>query len=291
MRSLIVAAVVLAAPALAEAAPIPARETADLLPPKSFETGVLNPARLGLPHVELEMHPLLALVAPHLDARLWLVRPESKGAFRVSTVVGVAVPTPALRLAKPLGVAGDLVPSCKVAAVDPQAERWCDRPGWVVAPKLGFWASKGVLVDGEERGVVTLRAEGTKGFVLAGEAARPLDAWAPITVRFAPYLGGFRAELRVAYDHAVLDWLRLRGEIGTYWIDRPADDPLSPWFLSAYLGADVRTSEHTRLTLGAMGWNADKHERVVTTDAEGFAEVSYVRSYEIWPTVDFLWRY
>jgi len=279
------------ASSFAAAEPLPARETADVLPPKSFEIGVFSPARIGLPHVELEVHPLAALVAPHVDARFWLRRPASLGDVRFSWVLGLAVPTPALRLAKPLGLAGDLVPSCKVAAVEPNAARWCQESGWVVAPKLALWMSKGVVRGGEERGVFTMLAEATKGLVVAGEAARPLDAWAPVTTQLAPYLGGFRADLRARYDHAVLDGLRLRGELGATWIGRPADDPLSPLFLMAYVGADVRTSPHTRVTAGVVAWNADKHERVVVTNADGFAEVSYVRSYELWPAVDFVWRY
>ncbi|MBM4356726.1 MAG: hypothetical protein FJ096_01315 [Deltaproteobacteria bacterium] len=279
-----------AAPVSAE--PLPPRETADLLPPKSFQVGVFNPLRLGLPHVELELHPLVALVAPHVDARFWLLRPERPGAVRVSGVVGFGVPTPAFHLAKPFGVAGDLVPSCKVAAAEESRARWCDAPGVTLVPKLALWMSKGTFAsDGVERGTLTVRAEVTKGFTVSGDAARPLDAWAPATVRFAPALGGWRTEFRAAYDHAVLDVLRVRGELGAYWIGRPEDDPLSPLFLSAYVGVDVRTSEHTRVTAGAVAWNADKHERVVATGADGFAEVRYPRSNEVWPTVDFVWRY
>jgi hypothetical protein len=286
------AAALVASSAPVFADPLPPRETADLLPPKSFQVGVFNPLRIGLPNLELELHPLVALVAPHVDARFWLRRPERPGDVRLSGVAGLAVPTPAFLLSKPFGVAGDLVPSCKVAAAEPAKDRWCDAPGVTVVPKLGLWMSKGTFAgDGIERGTLTLRAEVARGFTVHGDAARPLDAWAPATVRFAPALGGWRTEFRAAYDHAVLDVLRVRGELGAYWIARPEDDPLSPLFVSGYLGVDVRTSEHTRVTAGAMWWNADKHERVVTTGADGFAEVRYPRSNEFWPTVDFIWRY
>ncbi len=276
----------------AAADPIAPRETADVLPKGHVAFGVFNPVRVGLPHVELEVHPLVALVAPHVDARFWLHEDKRPGALRVSGVVGLGVPTGGWRLSKPFGLSGDLVPSCLVAKHEPSLATWCDRPGWAVVPKVGLWMSKGTFVrDGAERGVLTLRGEFAKGFTVSGKEVRPLDAWAPVTVQFAPSLGQWRTEVRAAYDHAVLDGLRVRGELGAHWIGRPKDDPLSPLFLSAYAGIDVRTTEHSRVTLGAMAWNADKHRRVVETGADGYAVVSFPRSFEVWPTVDVLWRY
>ena len=274
------------------AAPIPARETADVLPPGAFEVGVLNPLRVGLPHVELETHPLVALLAPQLDAKVPLVRALSPGGVRVTGILGLGVPTPAWRHDKPFGLSGDLVPSCKVAARNGSLDTWCEAPGTILAAKVGASFSKGLAMrDGQEKGVLTLSADVSKGFVLSGEAAAPLDAWAPVSVAMAPYLGAWRAQLQWRYDHAVSDGLRLRGEVGAYWIGRPTGEPLSRLLMSAYAGVDVRTSEHTRLTVGTMVWNADKHHRVVQTGPDGFAEVRYVRSYEVWPTVDFVWRY
>ena len=271
---------------------LPPRETADVLASGQWETGVFNPLRLGFESIELELHPLVFLVAPHLDVRVPVLRAEEPGALRVAAVGGLAVPTGGFRNAMPFGVAGDLVPACKVAAADPARASSCDAPPWVVVPKLGASASIGLLVDeGVERGVLTARAEVAKGLPWSGEAARPLDAWAPVAVKLAPALGQVRAEARVAYDHAVLDGLRLRAELGAYFTSRPADDPLSPWYSSAYLGVDVRTTKHTRVTVGGIWWTADKHERVVEAGDDGYAVVSYVRSHELWPTLDFLWRY
>jgi hypothetical protein len=271
---------------------LPPRETADVLAPGQWETGVFNPLRLGFDSVELEVHPLVFFVAPHLDVRVPVVRADEPGGLRVTAVAGLAVPTAGFRNAMPFGVAGDLVPSCKVAADDPSRASTCDAPPWVVVPKVGASASMGLFVDeGVERGVLTVRAELAKGIPWSGEAARPLDAWAPVAVKLAPALGQLRAEARVAYDHALLDWLRARAELGAHFTSRPADDPLSPWYTSAYLGVDVRTTEHTRVTLGGVWWTADKHERVVETGEDGYATVSYVRSHELWPTIDFLWRY
>jgi hypothetical protein len=112
-----------------------------------------------------------------------------------------------------------------------------------------------------------------------------------VTVKLAPALGQWKTELSASWDMALIDALRVRVELSGYYLDRPADDPLSPWFTSLHLSTDLRTSEHTRLSLGVIWWTADKHEREVSQGADGFAEVSYVRSHEFWPTFDFLWRY
>lgn len=280
----------IAAPAFAD--PLLPRESADVGAPDSGSIGVFNPLRIGLRRAELELHPLTALVVPHADLRLPLLRAQVPGGWRVTGIVGLALPTPAWRLDKPFGLSGDLVPSCKVANYDANLAQWCDKPGWLLAPKLGVQVSKGLAVDGTiERAVATLSADVADGWAMTGTAARPLDAWAPVAVQFAPYVGRFRAQVKLAYDHAVLDSLRLRAELAGRFVARPADDTLSPWFWSGHLGVDIRTTSHTRLALGAMYWNYDKHERKVGTNADGFASVSYVRSHEVWPAVDFLWSW
>jgi hypothetical protein len=251
---------------------------------------VLNPLRLGLGPIELELHPLVALVAPHVDVRFPLLRAPSAGALRATGLVGLALPTGGFRLAKPLGVRGDLVPSCKVTQAEPERGDSCDEPPWVVVGKLGAMASIGLDVrDGQEWGVLTAKVEVAKGLNVSGDDVLPLDAWAPVNVKLAPALGQFRAELSLAYDQAVLDDLRLRLELAGYYVDR--DDTLSPWSTSLHVSADLRTSRHTRVTLGLIWWTADTHERVIDIDAEGFAHAHYIRSNEFWPTLDFLWRY
>jgi hypothetical protein len=286
------AAVTLLASASAQAEPLAPRETADVLPRGQWQVGLFNPLRIGMAHGELVVHPLVALAAPHAEWRV-AVRPHrAPGDLRLTAVAGLAVPTPAWRMAKPFGLSGDLVPSCKVATHDPALVDHCQRPGWLVVPKLGLQLSQGYGArDGAERGVWTLSAEISKGIAVVGDAARPLDAWAPVAVQFAPHIGLWRAQGRLAWDHALVDALRLRAELAVHWIGRPADDSLSPWYVSGYAGLDFRLSSHLRGTLGAIWWNADKHQRTVTTGADGFAEVRYVRSNEVWPTVDVVWSY
>jgi hypothetical protein len=281
-----------AAPRSAQAEILPARETADVLSPGQYAIGVFNPLRIGTFAGELEVHPLVMLVAPHVTLRSQVRAAEKPGDWRWSLVSGLSLPSGAWRLAKPLGLSGDLVPSCKVAGDDPARGGSCDRPGWLLAGKLGLVASKGFVDSaGQERGMLTLRMEAAGAWTLFGQEGRPLHAWAPVEVQMAPEIGQSRSQVRVAYDHAVADFLRLRAELGGYLLSRPIDDLTSPWVASGYVGADLRTSQRTRLTLGAMYWNSDRHQREVTKGSDGFAQVEYVRTHEVWPTLDFLWQW
>lgn len=275
------------APAHAE--PLAPRETADVAPKGSWSVGVFNPLRwAAIDGLELEAHPLVWLGAPHMTVR-WRHLNGGAGGWRLTGEYGVGVTTGAWTAAKPLGLSGDLVPSCKVAAAEPERANWCTRPERVWVPTLGLALSKGWLDDGQERGVLTVRADVATGF--GADREQPLDAWAPVNQQLAPWVGGTRARLRAGYDHALRDGLRLRGELGLYWLHQPDGRDLSPWSTSLYVGADLRTSEHTRVTAGAVWWNADSHAVEVVKNADGYAVAERVRTNELWPTIDFVWRY
>ncbi len=285
------AAALWTAPAAAQS--LAPRETARILAPGQWQIGLFNPLRYGLQWVEIELHPLVFLAAPHVDVKVPLssTHPDQ---WQWTAHLGVGVPTLGWRLPKPLGLAGDLVPSCKVAEVDPKAAGWCKRPGWLVVPKLGVWATREYSHDagGDGYSTMTLRAEIASGFAVSGAEAAPLDAWGPVDVQLAPQVGRTRAQLRAAVDHRVLDGLRLRAELGGYWVSRPAgDEAVSPWTMSVYAGLDLRATAHTRLTLGAMVYDLDRRQQVLEKTAEGFDKYTYVRSHEVWPTVDFIWTY
>lgn len=269
-----------------------ARETADVGKPWDWSVGVFNPLRLAiLDGVELELHPLVFLTAPNVDVRVAHLKGQP-GELRLTGEYGLSLPTGGLRLAKPLGVGGDLLPSCKVANQNPALENWCDRAPWVLVPHAGLVLSGGLWTEAaRERATWTVRADVAKGIHLAGHDVRPLDAWAPVDVSLAPSLGYWRAQVRGQWDQEVLRWLRLRGELAGYVTSQPADADRSPLTLSVYVGADLRTSTHTRLTAGAIYWNSDRHEVVVRKNVGGFAEVVRVRSHEFWPTLDFIWHY
>jgi hypothetical protein len=274
---------------VAHAVPMTPRETADVAAKGSWSVGLFNPLRWApIDGLEVETHPLVWLGAPHVTAR-WRHFDSGAGGWRLTGEYGFGVTTGAWTAAKPLGLSGDLVPSCKVAAAEPERANWCVRPERVWVPSLGLALSKGWLDGGQERGVLTVRADVSKG--LGVDRAQPLDAWAPVNQQLAPWVGGARARLRVGYDHALLDALRLRAEVGLYGLHQPDGRDLSPWSTSVYLGADLRTTEHTRLTAGAVWWNADSHAVEVVKGPDGYARTERARTNEVWPTVDFIWRY
>lgn len=290
-RLLWIPLVLLAIPAWAD--DFPARETADVGPVWTGSVGVFNPLRLAVADgVELEVHPLIFLTAPHVDVRV-AHQPGAAGDIRVTGEYGLSLPTGALRLAKPLGLSGDLVPSCKVAAKDPALAGECQKAPWTLVGHAGVVVSGDVGLSAEATPAATwtLRADVAKGLVFSGGEVRPLDAWAPVDVSLAPSLGYTRAQVRGQWDQRVLAWLRVRTEVGLWLTTQAADADRSPLAVSAYLGTDLRTSIHTRLTLGAVYWNSDRHQVVVHKGADGFAEVVRVRSHEVWPTVDFLWSF
>lgn len=279
------------APAAAES--LMPRETARILAPGQWQMGLFNPLRYGLNWVEIELHPVVFLAAPHVDVKVPLTSTHPDH-WQWTAHLGLGVPTLGWRLAKPMGLAGDLVPSCKVAEADPKAAGWCKRPGWLLVPKLGVWATReyGHDIRGDGFSTLTLRAEIASGLAVSGQEAAPLDAWGPVDVQLAPQIGRTRAQLRAGVDHRVLDGLRLRGELGGYWVSRPAgDDAVSPWTVSVYLGLDARLTAHTRVTLGAMVYDLDRRQQVIEKTADGFDKYSYVRSHEVWPTVDLIWTY
>jgi hypothetical protein len=282
----------------------PAREEAAVAKPGSWSVGLFNPLRIAVRKgMELELHPLLLAAAPHIGLRWAHVEPDGIGEVRVTGEYGLTLPTPAFRNAKPLGIRGDLVPSCKVAEHEGNAtyDQWCSQLGWVVVPRVGVAISGGLTeadphgganaLASAERATWTLRAGVTKGSVLAGEAMQSLDAWAPVNVAFAPLLGGLRIHLGAQWDHLVLPRMRLRGEANGYWLSPPDNGDISPWVGSAYLGCDFRTSAHTRITAGAFYWNSDMHEIAVSKGDDGFGVAERVRTHELWPTVDFVWGY
>lgn len=277
-------------PAVVSADVLPARETADVRAGGDWSLGVFNPLRLGVKDgIELEAHPLVLLSAPHITVR---VRHFSggTGGWRLAGEYGVGVPLLSWQMVNPLGVAGDLVPSCKVADKDARQSAWCDRPGTILAPSVGLALSKGLLNrSGVERAVATLRADVAKGFALTGKAASPLAAWAPADVQFAPWVGQLRGRLRAGYDRALRDDLRVRAELGAYYTTQAADDDRSPWTASAYAGLDYGIGKASRLTVGAIYWNSDMHGIELGKGADGYGQVTRVRHHEVWPTVDFIW--
>jgi len=267
-----------------------ARESADVRGSGKWSVGVFNPLRYGLTQtIEIEAHPLVFFSAPHATARVRHLD-GGKGGWRLTGEYGAGLTVLAWSMAAPFGVAGDLVPSCKVTAKEPGKQADCGQPGKVLVPSVGVALSKGLLGDADaEHSVVTLRLDVAKGFAVSGDAAPALAAWAPADVQLAPWLGQMRSRFRAGYDRAVWQNLRVRGEAGVYHVTASDEDDRSPWSGSLHAGLDYRIGKSSRFTVGAIYWNSDMHGVEVTQGADGFAKVERVRHHEVWPTIDFIW--
>jgi hypothetical protein len=78
--------------------------TARTTPEGRMSVGVFAPLRWGVTdETELSVHPLLALVAPHLDATLWWA---TLGGVEVASRHGILYPTPLMRLLSREGTGG-----------------------------------------------------------------------------------------------------------------------------------------------------------------------------------------
>ena len=260
----------LLSPALADAEPMPARETARVLPKGKVSAGLLSPFELGLGggwEVTTMIVPWL-LLSPNLTFRGELGR--LGGSVVVSGEYGLSVPTGAMRLTQ-----GYLFPTWETSE---------KRPGWVVAPTAGLW------ISGGERGVLTGRLETTVGLGLGDNPATPLETYAPIELLFAPALNGFRVRAGAAYDYAILDWLRARAAVNGYAIGRSPHPPRSPFYASAEVGLEIGLGKTVRVALGAIWYNYDQREKVLEKGEDGAWRRTPVRSNDFFPTFDLILR-
>ncbi|MDF1562915.1 MAG: hypothetical protein P1V51_07715 [Deltaproteobacteria bacterium] len=271
-------ALVLPAAALAEA--LPARETAHPLGKNHGEVGIFNELQWGLTdELSIEAHPILFL-AGDFHATLRLRHAEVAG-WTLSGEYGLAVPTLGMRLTQNLGFASPFFPT------------WEDsdnKVGLFVVPHVGLLASSGKPTGA----VITARADLTVGVPLGQNDALPVDSvFAPLELVMAPMLTGFRLRIGGGYDHPLMDWLRLRGQVNLFVTGKHPEGyaQLSTFFLELYAGVDLRVTTNTRFTLGVKMFNWDQHATKVKVGADGYATREHVRSTDFWPTIDFIWRW
>jgi hypothetical protein len=265
---------------LAFSQPLPARDTADVGPRGAWSVGVFNPLRIAVhDRVELQTHPLLFLMAPHVDARFALVRSP----LRLTAEAGLSVPTFALRLTK-----GYLFPNWATSQAD---------IGWMLIPRAGLLLSG----DGLANDVWTLKADAAFRVPLGPNSATPLNSFlSPLDLVLAAPLTGFHSRVGGAYDHAFNDRLRLRGELnlhvtgpqGNLVVSGQDVGPIatvSPLVVTAHLGLDIAVFQHSRITAGVLWANADQGATRVSEGSDGFSERVRVRSNDFLPTLDFIW--
>jgi len=280
----------------AEPLPLEARESA-LTPARgAWSVGVFNPLRLQVSDDwGLELHPLAALLAPHVEVHHALRRPAltAEPAHALTLLYGLSAAPWALRFALPLGLRGYLGPSCLVTAAEP-GRGGCQESGWGVTPKAGARYSYARLGQ-----ALTAEADLAAGILLSGERPAPLDAYAPVELMFAPLTRTWRAHLGARAARRVWARLSVAAEVDLFWVGSPEaafvrvgeGGARSPWTLSAYVGGDVALGAHLSLTAGVMYWNSDQRAAVFERDAGGFSRKVFVRSHDLWPTVDLMWRY
>ncbi|ATB30347.1 hypothetical protein [Melittangium boletus] len=278
MRALLLC--VLLSGTLVTAQPLAARDTADVGPRGSWSVGLFNPLRFSpMDGVEFQTHPLTFFVAPNANARVALLR----SSLRLTTEAGLSLPTFALRLTK-----GYLFPLWATSDND---------IGWMLIPRAGLVLSG----DASRRGVWTVKADAAFRIALGPHNASPLNFMStPLELLLAAPLTGLSTRVGGAYDHALTERLRVRGELNLYVTgsqghlvvsgqDVGAIAAMSPLFVTAHVGFDLAVFRHSRVTLGAMWANADQGATKLVTGADGYSERQRVRSNDFMPTLDFIW--
>jgi hypothetical protein len=268
------------AASVAMAAPRPARDTADVGKQGDYSVGLFNPLRIAvLDGFELEANPLVFFVAPHVNARLRLFG----GPLRLAGEAGLLLPTFGMRLTK-----GFLFPSWETSAND---------IGWMLIPRVGVVLSGTVF----EHSVWTARADAAFRVPLGPNSATPLNSFlAPLEILFAAPLTGVCGRVGGAYDHALGETFRLRGEANLYLTggqgnlsvlgtNAGAIAPVSQLIVTAHVGVDIAVFKQSRITAGVLFANYDQGASQVVTGADGFSNRVRVRSNNVLPTLDYIW--
>jgi len=257
------------------------RETAFAPPNGQWSVGILNPLEVQLDKDwGIEVHPLAALAAPHLNVHHVWVRHDR---WALMGVYGLSIPSWSLKFEPPFGLRGYLSPKCVVSSAEPERRLRCGQDAWVAAPKVGARYSRG------RRWIVTLETDLAVGILLSGEQPRPLDTYAPLEQLYTPMTHNYRLHVGARVSRTLPTGLIAMAEADMY---RVGDvDGRSPWAFSTYVGVDVQISRALRGTLGVIYWNSDQRAMVLRTDDEGFSRKEMVRSHDVYPTIDLIWTY
>ena len=289
MRPLLLVAALLVSPtALAAESNRAARDTAHPDPKGTWSIGVFNPLSYQLnDKIRLETHPIITLTgSPHVTAR---VAHLDTGKLRISGEYGLSIPTMGYRF---------LGSGATPASFFPLWENSDQRVGWFLVPTAGV-----VVSGGEQKSDVwTARADVAFGLSLGANHANQLDSFlAPLNLLSAPLTNKFRARLGGAYDKAINSRFRVRGELNVYGFGSPGElfgdaeiaplRDLSNVVVTGHVGTDIAAFERGRFTVGVYLANFDTHKIVETKGDDGFRTVETVRSWNVLPTIDYIWTW
>lgn len=250
--------------------PMPARETARVMPRKGFAIGLTSPSAIGLGH-GLEITTMAVpwfLLSPNLTVRAELFKRKASG-LTLTTEYGLGVPSGAMYILK-----GYLFPSNQVSG---------EGPPFLLQQHAGVWLSGGL------RGVWTVHAD-VSG-VLIGDQTQigPLDSYAPLNLWFGPATAGSRWHLGGTYDHPLTTWLRARAGFHLYALGKPTTLDRSVAYVGADVALEVRMGRRMRLALGAQWYNYDNGQTAVEQNDAGKYQRVHVRSNDIYPTLDLVY--
>lgn len=256
-------------------------DTADVGHKGAWSVGLFNPLRYAMADgLEIEVHPVVFLTAPHATVR---VAHTTGNDLRITGEYGLSVPTFGMRLTQ-----GFLFPT------------WAEKKeqiGWFVVPSAGVAVSGGAA----NAAVWTARADLAVGIPVGANSATPQHSFlAPLDLLFAPQLTGYRAHLGGAYDLPLSARVRAHVELNLFHVGSDPDlvvngrnvgplRQLSRVLVTSHAGVDIALFERSRVGLGVYLANYDQGAVSVTADASGFAQVDRVRSWNIIPTIDFIW--
>jgi hypothetical protein len=248
------------------APPLPSRGDALIGAPGSSSIGLFHPATYVLrSNLQLELHPLVFLVAPHATVK---VEHIAAGAWHLSGQYGLAMPWLAEKLLQ-----GYLFPAYL---------RGQGHIGFVLVPSVG-----GLLSHVTDARVITAKLDLSVGVPLSHSDLRPLEAPAPLEMLFAPVLNKYRARAGVLWDGSLSARWRMRAyaDAFVHGVDegRAAQlQLLDHLTLRAGLGVDVAATKCLRVALGIVGWNS--YQFAVNDDG------GRVRSTDWLPVIDLIWN-
>jgi hypothetical protein len=254
-------------------------DTAATLPRGAVTLGVFGPLRWGLrDDVELEIHPLLSLLAPSPTVRVRYLRTSR---LTLTGEYGLSYPSLLLGLTRGfLFPSGDREPCGAPCGDSGLPHHLVLEAGAVASLDLGA------------AGVTSLRATLRGGVPLTEGALTPLDSLlAPLEVLLAPVTRGWHLRVAGGWDGALGPDLRARTTLAVHLMGPTPEGfaATSPWVFSWHAALDLALgAAGSRLTAGLMLWSWDARATELVRRPDGTSVRRAVRSLDVLPTFDYV---